>query len=68
MKRLKYVYETGFYPEGVPRQIIKHEKIDIKLYTDSGKNPKTGGAVFWSHNYGVELIGKDPDLFQIHKR
>jgi hypothetical protein len=69
MRRLKYVHETGFYPETVPVEIIKHEKINLRVYTDTGKNAQTGGTVFWSHDYGIEVISKVPrPIFQIHKR
>jgi hypothetical protein len=67
-KRLHYLMDCGQYPDGVPDIIIKHEKIDLKLYTDRTMNDVTKATVSWSHNYGIERISANPILYKIYHR
>jgi hypothetical protein len=68
-KRLEYLYTCGLYPNGIPDIIIKHEKIDLQLYTHRNQNATSGATVSWSHNYGIEKIADTPSkLYCIHQR
>jgi hypothetical protein len=66
-RRLEYIH-SQYASNDVPALILTYEKIQITVFTDAGKNPKTGGTVYWSHNYGVEKTGENPKTFRIYKR
>jgi hypothetical protein len=67
-RRLAYIYRVYVHGD-VPSEILKYEKIEKSIFTDISKNPRTGGNVYWSHNYGLELVVDSPsNLFRVHKR
>src|SRR5437868_12761526 len=54
-KKLQKLYEDPRYKSGVPEQIIRHEKIQLNLFTDQGIITNTGCTILWYHNYGLQL-------------
>jgi hypothetical protein len=67
-KRLEIIFKMDFFPDGVPAAILKHEQIDLLIYTDNGRNEITGGTIYWSHDFGIEIISKLPKLYKVHHR
>lgn len=63
---LEKLSKDPLYEKGVPVDILKHERIDLKVYTHKMKNRKTDRTVYFSHNYGLEWTGTKPAIFLIH--
>lgn len=75
-KILKHNYEAlkklSIYSDHnqlVPDIILKHEKVNLKVFTDQGINETTKGKILWSHGFGLELASHPSSgYYIIHRR
>ena len=61
-----HMIESGF--DRIAAEHLDYEKIDFRAYTDTAKNKKTNGKVFWCLEYGFEAADEDLNFYYIHKK
>jgi hypothetical protein len=66
---LKKLYTYSDYKQLVPEIILKHEKINLTVFTDQGVNEATNRKILWSHGFGLELASHPSSgYYIIHRR
>ena len=60
-------YEENNYCQ-VPKELLKHELIDISLLVQQGINNSTGRKVNWLYEFGTEQHPDNFDWIIIHKK
>lgn len=66
---LKKLSQNPAYRKSVPELILKHEKVNLTVFTDQGVNQTTNRKILWSHDLGLELLGETPSRnYIIHSR